>query len=119
MQAGKLDRRITLERFTVTQDDYGQEIKTWEVLASVWAAVNAESRQTKGNERFEAHQQVAVSEHIFQIRYLPGLTSTTDEKMRIVYRNALYNILDVKEIGRREGLEIITEKKDSGFWDGS
>ena len=39
MQAGRLDQRVTLERFTTTTDDWGGPIEAWAPLATVWAAV--------------------------------------------------------------------------------
>lgn len=39
IQAGKLRHRITIQRETVTRDEYGSEVKTWDDLATVWASV--------------------------------------------------------------------------------
>jgi SPP1 family predicted phage head-tail adaptor len=39
MKGGKLRKRITFEQPTSTQDSYGQDIQTWEEVATVWAAV--------------------------------------------------------------------------------
>lgn len=40
LQAGKLDKRVRIERSTVTRDtDYNTEVKTWVAHATVWAQV--------------------------------------------------------------------------------
>ncbi|MCL1126712.1 phage head closure protein [Shewanella surugensis] len=43
MQAGKLNKRITLERKTTTQNQYGEELDTWERLANTWAEIVSET----------------------------------------------------------------------------
>lgn len=39
MTAGRRDQLVTLERFTATQDGYGEEVQTWAELGQEWAAV--------------------------------------------------------------------------------
>ena len=98
MMAGRLDRRITLQRKTVTQDEYGQEIETWTDLATVWA----EKRDMKGSERWQAQQKVAEVETTWRIRWRDGITPLD----RLLDGDQVYDVTGVAEIGRREGLEI-------------
>jgi len=37
--AGKLNKRITIQRATSTQDAAGEVVATWETLSTVWAKV--------------------------------------------------------------------------------
>jgi SPP1 family predicted phage head-tail adaptor len=97
MQPGKLDRRITIQRQTVTQDSYGQDVVTWTDLATVWAEVGA----VRGIERFAAMQTVAEVDTRFVIRH-----RDVGPKDRISYGGRTYDIKSVIEIGRREALEI-------------
>ena len=99
MRAGSLDRKVTLQRFTVTQDEMsGEEIQAWAELATVWANV----RQASGGEYLKANQVQAVQRTVFQIRHYPGLTMLD----RVIYDGPQFNIDDVRELGRREGTEI-------------
>lgn len=97
MRAGKLDRRITVQRAETTTDDFGADIETWEDVATVWA----QQRPNRGAERFSAQQVAGSNVLTFHIRYLAGLTT----RDRVIYNNFIFNIKDVREIGRR----VVTE----------
>lgn len=97
MDAGALDRRVTIERATIMTDDYGTATQTWAALATVWASVE----WIRDGERWAAAQVVAEATLRVQTRYRD--VKTTD---RLIYEDVVYNIVGVKEIGRRDGLEI-------------
>lgn len=102
MQAGKLDRRITIQEPVISQDDYGEPVVTgWADVATVWAQVVPVS----GREYFDATAVRAEKTTRFRIRWRSGLT----EAMRIVYDGRNYDIRSIVELGRREGLEIRAE----------
>lgn len=101
MLAGKLDRRIRLERATVTQNDLGEEIPTWGLLATVWAS----KRDVSDGERIAAAEVSAEITTRFQIRW-DSSWSDLNPRDRLVVDARIYGISGVKEIGRREGLEI-------------
>lgn len=101
MKAGELDRRITLETYTTTKNSYGEEEKTWSTLATVWAKID----YSGGTEDFEADKNTAIGRVRFSIRHRTDVT----EQTRILYESEYYDILAINEIGRREGLELITE----------
>lgn len=101
---GKLDRRVKIERYTVTQNQYGEEIKSWAELATVWCAV----KPISDGERIEAQQVNASITTRFTIRYSSDV-SDLNPKDRIEYpvgSGTYYDIFGVKELGRREGFEI-------------
>ena len=100
MQAGRLDRRIIIQQKTVTFDSFGDETESWTELSTVWANVIVKS----GRESFNNDQEIAERTVIFRIRYL----STVTERMRISYNSVFYDIESIKELGRREGMEIST-----------
>lgn len=50
MTAGRRDQLITLERATVTQDGYGEEVEAWASIGNEWAAVY----YGRGDERRQA-----------------------------------------------------------------
>ena len=100
MRAGGLYRRVTLRRKTVTYDEYGGEIVTWNDLATVFAEV----RQQSGREFIAAAQVQAERLVVFFIRWFPGLTVLD----RVSYAGTLHDIAEVREIGRRDGVELHT-----------
>lgn len=98
MRAGKLDKTITLQRFTTTVDDYGTPVETWTTLATVRAQVIQASTE-EFMRAFGASTETAV---IFRIRFLDGVTLAD----RVDHAGKLYDIKETKEIGRRQGLDL-------------
>lgn len=101
MRAGRLDRRISLQRATITQDSTGDEVLTWGTLTTVWA----EAKPMRGAESFTAQQFIGKTPVTFRIRWSDATKAITVED-RIIFDERTFNILDVREIGRREGLEV-------------
>lgn len=100
---GTLNRRIRIETFTTSPDEFGQPIKTWAVLDHAWAEILF----LKADERFQAMQvnrQVAVR---MRIHYRADVT----EQMRILYDGDYYDIQGIREVGYRAGLELLC-----GLW---
>lgn len=100
MWAGKFNQRITIEQNSPVQNSMGELTAFWTTLATVWAEV----LPLRGRENFNGDQVIAVADTRFRIRHRAGL----DNSMRIVYRENVYNIHSILEIGRREGLDILT-----------
>ncbi|ACM39174.1 MULTISPECIES: phage head closure protein [Rhizobium/Agrobacterium group] len=99
MRAGKLDRRITLLRETETgRDALNQPILEWVGIKTVWAGKTV----NKGTEVVQAQQMSGTRPLTFRIRHRPGLSL----KDRVRYDGALYEIKDIREIGRRVGLDL-------------
>ncbi len=100
MNAGKLDRRITIQSRVETQDNSGYPSQTTSVLATVWARVET----LRGREPFQGEQFNAQQITVFTIRY----RSDVEPTMQIAFEGEAYDIQSVSEIGRREGLSIST-----------
>jgi SPP1 family predicted phage head-tail adaptor len=96
MQLGDLKRPITIESFTVSTDDNGQEIKTWADLDTVWGKLAYES----GGESFEADQRVAKRVVKWTIRYRDDV----DETCRIHYDSKYFNIIAIERVHRKRFL---------------
>ena len=123
MRAGRLDRRITIQRFTTTYSPSGEPIETWTDLVSRrWAEV----RPVRGDERFSAPQLAAKEQVEFRIRW-GAAVADVNPRDRIVYpavqpgspaeeidEARLYDILAVHEISRRDGLRIIAARRVDG-----
>lgn len=98
MRAGDLDRRIIIERATITYSPSGSPIETWEPLATVWAKVD----QQGGREFFATAQEVSERKVVFRIRWIEGLTVLD----RVICDEVQYNIEEVRRLGRKEGVEL-------------
>lgn len=102
IESAKLDRKITLERFMSTQDpDSGADVQNWATLATVWAS----KRDVSDSERVAAAEVQADITTRFQIRW-DSSWADLNPLDRLVYDGRTYDISAVKEIGRREGMEI-------------
>jgi SPP1 family predicted phage head-tail adaptor len=99
--SGALDRRIAIKRATISQDDFGQGVKSWATLATVWAS----RKPISDAERVQSGEITAEAQCRFQIRY-SSTVADVNPKDRIEYDGMIYEIWGVKEIGRRVGLEI-------------
>lgn len=109
MRTGRLDKRIIIQRKTVTQDNSGEPIETWDDLATRWATVTP----LTGTERLGGEALVAKEQVQFRIRWdeslvdlspldriiFPIVDSPTDFEM--------YNIVQASPVGRREGFLIL------------
>lgn len=104
IQAGKLDREITLEFKTGGQSGSGEPTESWGSAATVWATV----RSLSGREYYAAlgAQIVAEETLVFTIRYRSDVRPGT---ARVLYGGRTYNARRVAEIGRQDGLEIFAD----------
>jgi SPP1 family predicted phage head-tail adaptor len=120
MRAGRLDRRIDIERKTVTHSPSGQPVETWSLVSRRSASVTPLS----GDERFSAPQYVAREQVQFEIRWSADV-ATVQPKDRIVYpaidtslspapvpaERDIYDIFYIAEVGRRRGLRIVAVRR--------
>ena len=97
MKAGQLDQRVTVERFSRTEDELGQPIESWAPLFTCWAAVEP----LVGREYLAA--QAAVSEVTARIRmrFRPWMTAQD----RVIHNGTTYNIVSLIDV-RSEGREL-------------
>ena len=103
MDAGKLDRLITVEAATVTRDSAtGSEVKTWTPLgAAFWAEV---LESTTGNDEGMA---AGVATYARPIRVRCRYRSDLNPTMRLnLGSGRLVQIIGTAMMGRRDGLEL-------------
>ncbi len=99
-QAGQLDRRITIKKFSETTDSFGQQVKSFSTLASVWANVV----EKVGREGEDGDMIAATKKVEFIIRY----RTDVDEEMRILYNNNTYKIQAIQSADARKAfLKIV------------
>ena len=117
MRAGKLDRRIDLQRSTSTASASGEPVETWsDIVTNIPASIAPLS----GEERFTGPQIVATDQVEFRVRYSLAVASLSPLD-RVVYpaRNtasppdevSIYDVLQATEIGRREGIRILAARR--------
>lgn len=104
MRSGKLDRTIKVQSFTSTVNDYGTPIETWTDVATVRAQIIQSS-----TEEFLTNGASDETTIIFRTRYFSPIGGTS----RIIFESEEYNVREVKEIGRRKGLDLRCERKVS------
>lgn len=106
MKAGDLDQRVTVERFTSTEDELDQPIESWAPLFTCWAAVEP----LTGREYLAA--QAAVSEVTARIRmrFRPWMTAQD----RVVHNGTTYGIESLVDV-RSGNRELVLMCKAVGF----
>lgn len=122
MRAGKLDRRITIQRKTTTLSASGEPVETWSVVGTTRMA--AQMMPVRGEERLTAPPQLVGQEQIeFRMRWHSAVAELTPLD-RVIHpaldeasplnepeTRQIHDVLAVHEIGRREGLRIITQRR--------
>ena len=98
MRAGQLDQRVTVERFSRTEDELGQPIESWAPLFTCWAAVEP----LTGREYLAS--QAAVSEVTARIRmrFRPWMTAED----RVIHNGTTYGIESLIDV-RSDHRELV------------
>ena len=101
IDAGALDREITLQTATRSTDDTtGQEILSWDTTETIWAQWLPQSAR----ETWQARQIEATIEGVYRIYYR---TDVLPEVSQIVgHDGRTYDVVGVTEEGRQDGLLV-------------
>lgn len=100
MRSGKLDRVITVQSSEYIPDDYGNGEYVWTDLY----VLRAQVIQSTTEEYLRAYGETEETAIIFRTRFAEGINTAH----RILYDGHEHNIKEIKELGRRRGLEIRT-----------
>ena len=87
MQAGKLNKRVTIQAHTETIDEYGYAAKAWADLATVWAHV----KNVNGKEFIKSSVELSEVSTSIRIRKRKGL----DSSMRVIFNDEKYQVVAV------------------------
>ncbi|RYD68010.1 MAG: head-tail adaptor protein [Sphingomonadales bacterium] len=101
MKSGPRDDLITIERKSVTTDDYGGEVETWATYATEWAQVIYGS----GKEQREAAQLQGSLPATFEVLANP-LTLAVTELDRINFDGTTWNIVAPPARLGRDGVRL-------------
>jgi SPP1 family predicted phage head-tail adaptor len=99
VKAGALDRRVVIQTRTLTRNAYGEQVESWATLDTVWA----QKLDVLGREFFGSQRELAEGTAKFRLRWRDDL-SVTD---RLSFDSKTYDIVQISELGRHEGLEIV------------
>jgi len=100
MRGGMLDRRITIQGKTEVVSSNGQRTLTWSTFISTWSnPVEKDGYEKTDNSNRSTERKVH-----FRIRYRSDVTN----EMRVIWEGKYYKIEDTKELGRQDGLMIIS-----------
>lgn len=98
MRAGRLSHIIYLSRLNETVTPSGAVRTEWETFLTA----RAEVLQQTSLEFLTGYGEAEGRTIIFRIRHIDGIT-TAD---RITFENRHYDLKEIKELGRRRGLEL-------------
>lgn len=110
MDAGRLNRRVTIQHRTETQDaTYGTQVVTWATLATVWAEV--QDVLPSRAESMADGIDIARRPSRVRMRYRTDVDAT----MRLVVDGRTLRIIaGPAELGFREGVEFVAEEITTG-----
>ena len=94
--AGKMDRRITIERESGDQSGWGET--TWTPVATVWAEKKHAQEDIQNTAAGKMHFEITT----FRTRWFDDVTVAD----RIALGSEVYEIRGIRELGRRQGLEF-------------
>ena len=101
-----MDRRVLLQRQSDAQDSSGQVVGAWLDVCSAWA----EFKPISATEEEKVDRRSSVQRATFVIRFRSGIEPT----MRVVHDGVPWEILGVREIGRRVAIELDAEAREVG-----
>ncbi len=101
MNIGSLDRRLEIWRAAIVDDGFAQMPGAAVKIGTVWAA----KTDVSDSERFRNGVTEAMITTRFQVRW-SSLTAGILASDLIEVDGRRYGVVGIKEIGRREGLEI-------------
>lgn len=94
-----LNHRIDIEARQSGEDELGQPIEIWSLVASVWADV----RHLSGVSAIKSGADVSVVQASVRIRHRAGLNAG----MRVTHAGAHYDVQAVLPDGRRQYVDLV------------
>lgn len=100
---GELDRQIRLLRQGEVDDAHGDAVSDFTPLWECWAKM----RPGGGRERFSNGEKAASAVTVFTVWWAPEIEDLNPkDKLEYPVGGRRYDIVNVEELGRREGLTI-------------
>lgn len=106
----RLDRRITVQTFTESENDYGEPEKTWADAQDLWAGVSYGS----GRERREAAQDQSSQTATFFVRSSTFTRGIKPKTHQLTFDGFTWDIESaVPSVKRREHIQITATARTS------
>ena len=87
LNAGRLNRRVTITSRSSTQDAAGPQVETWADVTTVWGDIKAPAGAAAA-ERLGADRETSTAAYSIRIRYRTDIT----DAMRVEYGTIVYKI---------------------------
>ena len=87
LNIGSLNQRVTIEKPGAGNDDFGQPVTTWSLVATVWAAI----RYLNGLETLRSGMETNIARASIRVHYLPGVVPA----MRVMQGENVFNVIAV------------------------
>jgi head-tail adaptor len=117
MRGGELDRRVVVQRYMSTSSPSGEDVEIWSTIGTPrFASKNAVS----GIERYGSQQLEALEQVEFRLRWAADLADLRPRDRIVepatdaadpVPERSIYDIFAVLELGRHEGLRVLTKRR--------
>lgn len=109
LNAGEMDREVTLQQLTEAVGSSGFPQSTWAEMSEspVWAS----RRDVMAGERFKANQLSASQAVAWKIYYREDMDPESvdvPKRRRLVYQGRIYDIVAGALLGFNEGIELMT-----------
>tara|TARA_R100001440_G_scaffold17147_2_gene29113 strand:+ start:522 stop:851 length:330 start_codon:yes stop_codon:yes gene_type:complete len=102
---GLMKDRVQIQSVTTTVDEWNHPTKAFTTAHTVWAQKLYKNSQLVSEVKGVTH----VMQVIFRIRHIDGITTTH----RILQGTDVFEIVGMKTLGHKEGLELITVHRDA------
>ncbi|WP_368655394.1 phage head closure protein [Castellaniella ginsengisoli] len=111
MQAGNLNRKITIQKRVQGQSPSGQPIDEWQDVTKVWAWVKTQSGMAVARQTGESGGvAMSLNSYSFRVRFRPDIT----DDMRIVYGGLYFDIQQVRhDLAGHIWTDLVTEQGGS------
>lgn len=112
LEAGERDKQVTIQFLTEATGSSRFPKDDWTMLPSI--TMFASKRDLGGRERFAAAQLSTPADLRWEINYRADMDPDVidvPKKRRLVYKGRAYDIVSASQIGRNEGIELLTMAK--------
>ena len=100
LELNKMDHKIELWQSTKTDDGYGNQTLSWTKEKSLWAEIDNADRYSENRRSEGVRAENFVK---FKVYY----DSSIDFDKRLKLRDKFYDIVNITELGYRDGMQII------------
>lgn len=102
MDAGKLDRLVTIKSRDTGQDAMGQPSTSWVLVSAVWASI----KYLSGIGAIRSDADTSIVKASIRVRYRVDI----EAGMRVEYGLDVFNVVATLPVGRNDYLDLVCER---------